>query len=76
MRASSKRPRVESSSGAPPPPPSSGDPTAEDYINPTAAVDPPPTSSSSNASLRSILKTVMTVQATQGQILVDVLTEL
>ena len=32
MRASSKRPRVESSSGiAPPPPPSSGDQTANEY---------------------------------------------
>ena len=76
MRASSKHPRVESSSGAPPPPPSLGDPIAKEYVNPTAAVDPPPTSSSGDASLWSMLETVMTVQAAQGKILVDVLTEL
>ena len=78
MRASSKHPRVESSSGAPPPPPppSLGDPTTEEYVDPTTAVDPPPTFSSIDAYLRSMLETVMTVQAAQGQILVDVLTEL
>ena len=76
MRASSKCPRVESSSSAPPLPSSLGDPTAEEYVDPTATFDPPPTSSSSDASLWSMLKTVMTVQAAQGQILVDVLTEL
>ena len=76
MRASSKHPRVETSSGAPPPPPSSGDPTAEEYVDPTATVDPPSTFSSSDASLWSMLETVMTAQAAQGQILVDELTEL
>ena len=48
MKASSKRPKVESSTGASQPP-TSGDPTAEEYVNPTAIVDPPP--SSSDASL-------------------------
>ena len=52
-----------------------GDPTIEEYVNPTAAIDPTP-SSSSDASLRSMLDTIMTVQATHGQILVDVLAEL
>ena len=52
-----------------------GDPTAEAYVNPTATVDPPP-SSSSDASLRSMLDTVMTIQVTHGQILVDMLMEL
>ena len=76
MRASSKRPRVESSYGAPPPPPSSGDPTTKEYVNLIAVVDPPSTSSSGDASLRSMLETVITIQAAQGQILVDALTEL
>ena len=76
MRASSKRLRVESYSGVvPPPPPSSGDPTAEEYVDLTAAVDPPP-STSGDSSIRSMLDTIMTVQATHGQLLVDVLTEL
>ena len=77
MKASSKRPRVESSSGAalPPPPSSSGDPIAEEYVDPVAAVDPPP-SSLSDSSIRSMLDTVMTVQTAHGQLLVDVLTKL
>ena len=76
MRASSKRPHVDSSSGvAPPPPPSSGDLTAEQYVNPIAAVDPPP-STSGDSSICSMLDTVMTVQAAHGQLLVVVLMEL
>ena len=63
LKASSKRPKVESFIGASMPP--SGDLTAEAYVNPTAVVDPPPFSSS-EASLRSMLDTVMTVQATHG----------
>ena len=66
MKASSKRPRVESSTGAaPPPPPSSGDPIAKEYADPTATVDPPP-SASDNSSIRSMLDIVMTIQATHG----------
>ena len=76
MRASSKCPRVESFSGvAPPPPPSSGDPIAEEYVDPTAVLDPPP-STSGDSSIRSMLDTVMTVQAAHGQLLVVVLMEL
>ena len=75
MKASSKHPRVESSTGYASRPPSFGDPTVEEYVEPTAAVDPPP-SSSSNSSLRSMLDTIITVQATHGQLLLDVLTEL
>ena len=75
MKSTSKCPRVESSSGAtPPPPPSLGDPTAK-YVDPTAAIDPPP-SASGDSSIRSMLDTVMTIQAAHGQLLVDVLTEL
>ena len=60
MKASSKRPRVESSTGDASQPPPSGDLFAEEFVNPTAAVDPP-LSSSSDASLQSMLDTVMTV---------------
>ena len=51
-----------------------GDPTIEEYVDPTAAIDPSPTSLS-DASLQSMLDTVITVQAAYGQILVDVLVE-
>ena len=60
MKASSKRPRVESSTGASSHRPSSGDPTTEQFVDPTIAVDPPP-SSLSDSSIRSMLDTVMTV---------------
>ena len=76
QKASSKRPRVKSSSSAPPHLPSSSDPITEEYVNPTVTVDPPPTSSLSDASLRSKLETTITVQVTQGHILVDVVVEL
>ena len=59
MKASSKRPRVESSTGASRPS-TSGDPTVEEYVDPTATANPPP-SSTSDASLRSLLDIVMTV---------------
>ena len=75
MKASSKHPRVKSSTGAATQPPSSGDPIAEAYVNPTAAIDPPP-SSLSDSSIRSMLDTIITVQATHGQLLVHVLMEL
>ena len=75
MKAGSKSPRVESSTGAAAQPPSSGDPTTEAYVDPTTAVDPPP-STSSDSTIQSMLDTVMTVQATYGQLLVDVLMEL
>ena len=76
MRASSKRPKVESSSGAPlTPPSSSGDPTADAFVDPTTAIDPPP-STSDDSSIRRMLDTVMTVQAAYDQLLVDMLTEL
>ena len=59
MRASSKRPRVESSTGASRPP-TFGEPTAEEFVDPTVAVEPP-TSSSSDDSILSMLDTIMTV---------------
>ena len=63
MKASSKRPKVESSTGASQPP-TSGDPTTEEYVDPTAIVDPPP--SLSDVSLWSMLDIVMTVQMEHG----------
>ena len=74
MKAIPKRPRVKSSTSAASRPPS-GDPTTEEYVDPTAAMDPPP-SSSSDSSIRSMLDTVMTIQAMRGQLLLDVLNEL
>ena len=65
MKASSKRPHLESSTSVASHPPSSGDPTTKEFVDPTAAVDPPP-SSSSDLSLRTMLDTVMTVQAAHG----------
>ena len=77
MRASSKRPRVESSGVAPPPrpPSSSGDPAADAYVDPIAATVPPP-STSDDFDICRMLETVMTVQAAHGQLLVDMLDEL
>ena len=60
MKTSSKHPRVESSTGDASKPSSLGDPTTEEYVDPTTTVDPPP-SSSSDASLRSMLDTAMTI---------------
>ena len=75
LKASSKHPRVEFSTGDASRPSSSDDPTTEEYVNPIAAVDPP-SSSLSDSSLRSMLDTVITVQAVHGQILLDVLIKL
>ena len=60
MKASSKRPRIESSTGDASRSLTSGDPTAEEYVDPTTVVDPLP-SSSSDLSLQSMLDTIMTV---------------
>ena len=60
MRASFKRPRVESSSGVAPCPPPSGDPTVDAYVDPTTTADPPP-STSDDSSICHMLDTVMTV---------------
>ena len=65
MRASFKRPRVESSLGVAPPPPSSGDPITEEYTDPTAAIDPS-SSTSGDSSIWRMLDTIMTVQAAYG----------
>ena len=54
LKASSKRPRVESSTSASRPS-TSGDPTTEEFVDPTAVVEPP-ASSSSDSSLWSMLE--------------------
>ena len=65
MKASSKRPKVESSTGAASQPPSSGNPIAKAYVDPTVAVDPQPLSLC-DSSIQNMLDTVITVQATHG----------
>ena len=74
LKASSKHPKVESSIDASQPH-TSGDPTTEEFVDPTVVVEPL-TSSSSDASIRSMLDTVMTAQAVHGQLLLNVLIEL
>ena len=65
---------VQSSTGAASMPPS-GDPTTEDFVDLIAVMDPPH-SSSGDSFIRSMLETVMTVQAADEQLLLDVLSEL
>ena len=75
MRVAPSRPRGASSSGVPPSPSSTGTAAAETS---GAAVDadvPPPTASV-NSDICCTLDHVLTVQAAQGQILVDVLDEI
>ena len=72
MRASFKRPKVESSGVAPPLPSSTGDTAAEESVDPAV----PPPSTLDDSDIRRMLETVMTVQVAYGQILVDMLDEL
>ena len=74
MRASSKRPRVESSGVAPLLPSSTGDTMAEEFVDLATATPLPSTSDDSD--IRCMLETVITVQVAHGQILVDMLNEL
>ena len=76
MRASSKRPRVETSGVAPPHPFFTGDTTTEESIDPVAATTIPPPSISDDSDIQRMLETVMTIQAAHGQILVDMLDKL
>ena len=76
MRASSKRPRVESSGVAPPFPSSIGDTTTEEPVDHAAdadAADVPPPPTSNDLDIRRMLENVMIVQAAHGQILADML---
>ena len=74
LKASFKRPRVESSTSDASRAPPSSDPSAEAYVDPTVVVVPP-SSTSSDSFLRAMLDTVLTVQASHGQLLLDVLND-
>ena len=61
MRASSKRPRVETSGVAPPHPFFTGDTMAEESVDPAVATTVPPSSTSDDSDIQRMLETVMTV---------------
>ena len=65
MRVSSKCPMAESSGVAPPPPSSTGDTTTEESVDPAAV---PPPSTLDDSDIRRMLETIMTIQATRGQL--------
>ena len=66
MRVDPSGPRGASSGDVPPPPSSTG----------AAAADIPPPTTSNDSGIRRTLNHVLTIQAAQGQILVDVLDEI
>ena len=74
MRADPSGPRGASSSAVPPPPSSTSAAAAE--TSGAAAADVPPPITSDDSNIRRTLDHVLTVQAAQGQILVDVLDEI
>ena len=73
LRVDPSSPRGASFSGVPPPPSSIGA-AAETFG--TAAADVPPPTTLDDSDIRRMLDHVLTVQAAQGQILVDVLDEI
>ena len=75
LRVAPSRPRSASSSGVPPPSSSIGTTIAETSDAATDADVPPPTASD-DSDIRRTLDHVLTVQAAQGQNLVDVLDEI
>ena len=75
LRVAPSRPKGASSSGVPPPSSSTGTAAAETSGAATDADVPPPTASD-DPDIRRTLDHVLTVQAAQGQILVDVLDEI
>ena len=62
-----------SSSSVPPPPSSTG---ATETSGAAAATDVPPPTTSDDSDIRCTLDHVLTIQATQGQVLVDILDEI
>ena len=72
LRADPSVSRSASSSSVPPPPSTS----AAETSGATAAADVPPPTTSDDSDIRRTLDYVLTVQATQGQILVDILDEI
>ena len=75
MRVAPFHPRGASFSGVPPPPFSPGTAAAE-TSGAAANVDVPPPTASDNSDIRHTLDRVLTIQAAQGQILVDVFDEI
>ena len=75
MRVAPSHPRGASSSGVPSPPSSTGAAAAETSSTAADADVPPPTALD-DSDIRRTLDHVLTVQAAQGQILVDVLDEI
>ena len=75
LRVPPSRPRGASSSGVPPSPSSIGVDAAE-TSGVAADADVPPPTASDDSDIRRTLDHVLTVQAAQGQILVDVLDEI
>ena len=73
MRADPSVSRGASSSSVPPPPSSTG---AVETSGATAATDVPPPTTSDDFDIRRTLDHVLTVQAAQGQVLVDILDEI
>ena len=76
MRVDPSGPRGASSSDVPPPPSSTDAAAAETFGAATAAADVPPPTTSDDSDIQRTLDHVLTVQAAQGQILVDVLDEI
>ena len=75
LRVNPLGPRGASSGDVPPPPPSTGDVVAETSGGGGAADVPPPTTLD-DSYIQITLDHVLTIQAAQGQILVDVLNEI
>ena len=75
LRVAPPCPRGASSSSVPPPPSSTGTTAVETSSAAADAAVPPPTASD-DSDIRRTLDYVLTVQAAQGQILVDVLDEI
>ena len=76
MRVDPLGPRGASSSDVPPPPSSIGAAAAETFGATATTADVPPSTTSDDSDIRRTLDHVLTVQAAQGQILVDVLDEI
>ena len=74
LRADPSVSRGASSSSIPPPPSSTS--VAETFGAAAAATDVPPPTTSDDSDIRRTLDDVLTVQAAQGQVLVDILDEI
>ena len=76
LRVASSHPRGVSSGAVPPPPFSTGADDAKMFNAAAADADVPPLTTSDDSDIRRTLDHVLIVQATHGQILVDVLDEI